>query len=365
MAGLKYSMMADDWEVLEDGSFISPLKTERPGQAIIFGDRIKNGSLSADITVLESEKRRTGGQAMEASLVVRYSGPEGYYYAGTSAFYSKFFIAKALPGPFFQARQWVGGQESVLLNKTYRLRLDFNGSQLTLFENDVQQLVVLDESYQVGQCGLMAWKTRARFENVRVVRAKPKAFVIMPFTSELNFVHRVIEQTVESYDIDCVRADGIAVSRPIMDDVKSQIAEADLVIVDFTGRNPNVYYEAGLADAWKKDWIVIAQSSDDMTFDVHHIRSIRYSNTMGADQQLEGDLRKALGALGYTRPGSSGTPAKNPAGDEAEGREKRAEPSEPAGPGSMSTASVRPPAHAVERAGGKSPKSRSRTKPRA
>jgi hypothetical protein len=198
-----------------------------------------------------------------------------------------------------------------------------------------------------------------------VVRAKPKAFVIMPFTSELNFVHRVIEQTVESYDIDCVRADGIAVSRPIMDDVKSQIAEADLVIVDFTGRNPNVYYEAGLADAWKKDWIVIAQSSDDMTFDVHHIRSIRYSNTMGADQQLEGDLRKALGALGYTRPGSSGTPAKNPAGDEAEGREKRAEPSEPAGPGSMSTASVRPPAHAVERAGGKSPKSRSRTKPRA
>lgn len=365
MIELKYAMMADDWEVLEGGGVISPLKTERPGQAIIFGDRIKNGSLSADITVLESEKRRTGGQAMEASLVVRYNGPEGYYYAGTGAFYAKFFIAKTLPGPYFQARQWVGGPESVLPHKTYRLKLTFTGSQLTLFENDVQQLVVLDESYQVGQCGLMTWKTRARFDNVRLVRAKPKAFVIMPFASELNFVHRVIAQTVERYDIDCVRADEIAVSRPIMDDVKAQIAEADLVIVDFTGKNPNVYYEAGLADAWKKDWIVIAQSPDDMTFDVRHIRSIRYSNTMGADQQLERDLQKALGALGYVKPGGSGVSAQNAPGDDAERGARRVAPSAPDSSSAPRIANVRPRARVPKRAGVKSPASRSRSKRRA
>ncbi len=365
MIELKYSMLADDWEVLEGGGFVSPLKTERPGQAIIFGDRIKNGSLSADITVLESEKRRTGGQAMEAALVVRYSGPEGYYYAGTGAFYAKFFIAKTLPGPYFQARQWVGGPESVLPNKTYRLKLTFTGSQLTLYENDVQQLVVLDESYQVGQCGLMTWKTRARFDNVRLVRAKPKAFVIMPFASELNFVYRVIVQTVESYDIDCVRADEIAVSRPIMDDVKAQIAEADLVIVDFTGKNPNVYYEAGLADAWKKDWIVIAQSPDDMTFDVRHIRSIRYANTMGADQQLERDLQKALGALGYVKPGSSGVSAQNVSGGDATRDARRAAPSAPHSASATTTADARSRGRVPKRAGVGSPASRSRLKRRA
>ncbi len=267
---------------------------------------------------------------MEAALVVRYNGPEGYYYAGTGAFSTKFFIAKAIPGPFYQARQWVGGTESVLLNKTYRLRLDFNGSQLTLFENDVQQLVVLDESYQVGQCGLMAWKTRARFENVRVTRARPKAFVVMPFASELRFVHEVIERIVESYDIDCVRADEIAISRPIMDDVKSQIAEADLVIVDFTGKNPNVYYEAGLADAWQKDWIVMAQSSDDMTFDVRHIRSIRYSNTMGADVQLAEDLQKALNALGYVKPEAIAGPRHHVSADTTFLRDGRTDSTAPA-----------------------------------
>jgi hypothetical protein len=85
-----------------------------------------------------------------------------------------------------------------------------------------------------------------------------------------------------------------------MEDVKAQIAEADLVIADFTNKNPNVYYEAGLADAWKKDWIALAQSTDDLTFDVRHIRCIQYSNTMGADVKLQTALENALSALKYT-----------------------------------------------------------------
>lgn len=72
------------------------------------------------------------------------------------------------------------------------------------------------------------------------------------FADELDFVYDVIKTTVQSYDLRCVRADEIMVSRPVMEDTKQQIAEADLVVVDFTGKNPNVYYEAGLADAWGK-----------------------------------------------------------------------------------------------------------------
>lgn len=308
----KYSMLDDDWTVGKDGSFTSPLVDDRPGQIVIFGDRIRNGSIGADITILETKNRREGVPSLEATLIARYAGQDGYYYAGTGAFYTKFFIGKTLPGPFWQLRAQVGQHLSVLKNKTYRLRLEFNGSQITLYENDVQQLVLYDESYQVGQCGLATWRTRARFENIRVARAKPKAFLVMPFASELRFVHRVIDQTVTSYGIDCVRADEIAISRPVMEDVKSQIAGADLVIVDFTGKNPNVYYEAGLADAWKKDWIVLAQSSEDMTFDVRHIRSIRYTNTMGADIKLEEDLRKAIEALGYAQEGKTLLPDMKP-----------------------------------------------------
>ena len=39
-----------------------------------------------------------------------------------------------------------------------------------------------------------------------------------------------------------------------------------------------------------------------MTFDVRHIRSIRYSNMMGADIRLRDDLHQALRGLGYKLP---------------------------------------------------------------
>jgi hypothetical protein len=296
----RHAVLEDDWKV-ENEVFESPLVKERPGQTLLFGERLRNGSISADITILESHERaRLAIPAMEAALVVRYSAPDAYSYAGTGAFGAKFFIGKAVSGPIWQAKKWVGQSSSIRKGKAYRLRLDFIGSQIILYENDVQQLIVVDEDYQAGQCGFTTWQTRARFENLQVQKAKPRAFVIMPFKSELDFVHGVIERTITRYGIDCVRADQMAIARPVMEDVKSQIAGADLVIVDFTGKNPNVYYEAGLADAWKKDWIVLAQSTEDLTFDVQHIRCIQYSNTMGADVKLQAALENALNALNYT-----------------------------------------------------------------
>jgi hypothetical protein len=301
-------MLDDDWVVSDNGSFESLLTLPTPEQRLLFSDRFKNGSISADITPLEATARRGGEPRFEAALMCRSSGSDGFYYAGTGAWDTKFFIARMNAGPFYQLREYVGRSRSVAVGKTYRLRLEFNGSQLTLFENDVQQLKLRDEGLQIGQCGLRTWMTRARFTNVQVKRAKPRAFVIMPFSSELDFVHGVISSTIESYGVDVVRADEVFLSRPVMDDVKTMIAEADLVIADFTGKNPNVYYEAGLADAWKKDWIILVQSTDDLTFDVRHIRSIRYSNTMGADRKLEANLRSAMDALGYGRQTSSAPP---------------------------------------------------------
>jgi hypothetical protein len=265
----------------------------------MFAPRFRNGSISAQVTLIKAGKSPREAVSMEAAFVFRYGSPEAYYYAGTSAFDTKFFAAKVLPGPYFQARGYIGRRSSVISGRSYQLRVEFNGSQITVYENDVQQFTVFDDSYASGQVGLRTFRTQARFANLSVRRATPKCFVIMPFVSELNFVHRVIKEVVESYGIDCERADEVYLSRPVMDDVKTRISEADLVIVDFTGKNPNVYYEAGLADAYKKDWIVLAQSSDDMTFDVRHIRSVRYSNTMGADLKLREDLDHALRGLGY------------------------------------------------------------------
>ena len=298
---MKYSMLNDDWEVSADGTrFESPaLSDVYDEQWLLFSDRFRNGSVEADVTLIDANTTRNGLVSMEADLVFRYNGPDGVYYAGTSGFDTKFFLAKALPGPYYQLREYIGRRSAVKKGKTYRLRVTFNGGQIVLYENDVQQLLLRDDSFALGQVGLRTFRTRARFDNVVIRRDVPTCFLIMPFATELDFVHRVIADVVSSFGIHCIRADEVYLSRPVMEDVKQMIAGADLVICDFTGRNPNVYYEAGLADAWRKDWIVLSQTSEDMTFDVRHIRSIRYSNTMGADIRLRDELAQALRALGY------------------------------------------------------------------
>jgi len=51
------------------------------------------------------------------------------------------------------------------------------------------------------------------------------------------------------------------------------------VIADCTGRNPNVFYEIGLAHASGKPVILITQNSDDVPFDIRHLRYIQYDYT--------------------------------------------------------------------------------------
>lgn len=300
MSKLRFSMLNDEWEVKKNRCFVSPLNSEQFEQTLIFGDQINNGSISADITIrewLDSNEDRNEGKG--AAVLFRYSN-EGCYYAGIGGWHSKFFIGEVHPG---QVWQWLGSKgtvDSVDLNETYRLRVEFNSSRITLFENDVEQFTVVDETLQVGQWGLITWGTKVKFENVKSSPSKPVCFVVMPFASELDFIYRVIKKTVNACNMECVRSDEIFVSRPVVEDLKVQIAEADLVIVDFTNKNPNVYYEAGFADARKKKWIVLSQSPDDLTFDVKHIRTILYSNKMGADVKLRENLSQAIQeTMGY------------------------------------------------------------------
>lgn len=294
MALPKFSTLYDEWEVGEDDSLTAPLIKNEPEQVLIFSGQIKNGTIRAAITPIQGAENRRGESGREGAVIFRYAGQEGYYYAGLGAFGAKFFIAKVLPGPVWQLLGSAGRYASIQFDQTYNIRIDCSGNQLTFFENDVRQIVVYDDNYQVGQWGLRTWRTSTRFSEITLDASTPVCFVVMPFAIELDFVYRVIKETAESYGMRCIRADEVMVSRPVVEDLKTMIAEADLVIVDFTGKNPNVYYEAGVADAWKKKWIVLAQRADDLTFDVQHIRTILYSNTMGADVKLRENLQQAI-----------------------------------------------------------------------
>jgi hypothetical protein len=88
--------------------------------------------------------------------------------------------------------------------------------------------------------------------------------VMMPFDASLTPVHEALRIAATQAGFQCHRADDIWDNAHIMDDILSLIWRARTVISDFTGKNPNVFYETGIAHTIGRDVIQITQTIDDV-----------------------------------------------------------------------------------------------------
>lgn len=106
---------------------------------------------------------------------------------------------------------------------------------------------------------------------------KPFSFILMPFDEAFDDVYKVgIKPACEAAGAYCERVDEQIFSERIIDRVYNQIAKADIVVADMTGRNANVFYEVGYAHALGKLTILLTQNADDIPFDLKHFPHIVY-----------------------------------------------------------------------------------------
>jgi len=118
---------------------------------------------------------------------------------------------------------------------------------------------------------LFAFLTRSNMTN---------AFVLMPFGPVFDTYYAdIYVPALREAGMRVTRADSLYASVPILDDIREGIANADLLLADLTGRNPNVFYELGHAHALGKAVILTAQSLEDLPFDLRHLRTIIYSTS--------------------------------------------------------------------------------------
>jgi hypothetical protein len=109
--------------------------------------------------------------------------------------------------------------------------------------------------------------------------------VMMPFDARFDRVYATLQQAANAAGFRCQRADDIWINDHIMDDVISLIWRASAVVSDLSQKNPNVFYETGIAHTLGRDVIQIAQSMEDVPFDIRGIRSIQYyANGEGLSQ---------------------------------------------------------------------------------
>ena len=100
--------------------------------------------------------------------------------------------------------------------------------------------------------------------------------------------------------IACHRADKDNRPGEIIAQVIEALSEADFVIADLTGRNPNVFYELGVRHALRNNTILIAQDIDDIPFDLRGQRAICYrydpESLIGFKRQLQASLTVMVSA---------------------------------------------------------------------
>jgi len=133
-------------------------------------------------------------------------------------------------------------------------------------------------------------------------------FVVMPFDLAFDAIYEnaILAAIDPIPHLSCVRADDIYGPRPIMADVWRSIQNADIVVADLTGKNPNVLYELGLAHATQKPVVLIAQSMEDIPFDLRAIRCLVYQGDRNSRDVLKQQLTKAVSE--YLRDAETASP---------------------------------------------------------
>lgn len=119
--------------------------------------------------------------------------------------------------------------------------------------------------------------------------------ILMPFGPEwASDVYAAYAATVKAAKLKPWRADEEYTDDVIIQTIWRRINEARFIIADCTGRNPNVFYELGIAHTIGKPVFICAQDRNDIPFDVSAIRSTIYKVTPSGIEKLKKELARFI-----------------------------------------------------------------------
>ncbi len=115
-------------------------------------------------------------------------------------------------------------------------------------------------------------------------------FVITPFNNKYLSDYEEIYKTCNEVGLRCIRGDEEFIKGDILAHILKHIVKARIVIANINGRNPNVFYELGIAHALDKPTLIVSKSDQDIPFDLRTQQLVIYNEPT----QLQEQLRKAL-----------------------------------------------------------------------
>lgn len=129
-----------------------------------------------------------------------------------------------------------------------------------------------------------------------------KCFIACPIGTDDSKVRRnsdfllqsIIKPALES-DFEIQRSDLISSTNKITDEIIGGLTNSELVIVDLSTHNPNIFYELGYRHALERPTITMINKDENIPFDVSAYRTIYYSelyaDVVNAKDQLKETIK--------------------------------------------------------------------------
>ncbi len=121
---------------------------------------------------------------------------------------------------------------------------------------------------------------------------KKRCFVIMPISDTEPYLQGHFDRVFEFFikpaclqaGFEAVRADKNPKTDFIVIEIIRQIVECDMAICDLSSRNPNVFYELGLRQAFDLKTVLIKDEQTPRPFDISGLRTLEYKSTLRVDE---------------------------------------------------------------------------------
>ncbi|EKO3566999.1 hypothetical protein [Vibrio metschnikovii] len=119
--------------------------------------------------------------------------------------------------------------------------------------------------------------------------ADKSCFVIMPISTQPGYeadhfrlvYEDIIKPSIEAASMVAIRADETVNTNLIQLDILRKVIESDIAVCDMSSKNPNVFYELGVRQAFDKPTVLLIDDHTEAPFDVSSLRYVRYSKSMG------------------------------------------------------------------------------------
>lgn len=298
-------------KVQKDGRIIYTPSLIQPG---LSGMSMKTEGNSFDTVLLRSDIRFNSGkleftlkcQSHETSALLHLSSIEGHLIScGYSRQWKKFLITITDDNSRGRTLSDAGKLDDYDLDTEIHFQITVKGSQVSLSINDIYlcsaNISIINTPIELfiesaGEC-----------EISNIVKhdsgSKPSAFVVMQFSKEYDELYDdVIRPVTENLGYECIRADDINTSTPILYDIIQSIKDSSVVVADITPDNPNVFYEVGYSHAIEKPTILLCDRKrvTSLPFDIKGFRTLFYENTIAGKEKVVIGLTKFLNASNPT-----------------------------------------------------------------